>query len=190
MRNPFTSQEKSLLALIEAIDETGKGLAAETADMEIHIAAIVSRAGGIQSVVNEAVQKFRPLLGNSERTARLHERAQMIVAKALRIHLAGAFRKAGLTGIFADLRDEKDLSFSNVVGDFLTALSAAVSTLLPATEGRKKYVAKNNIAGLHGLTITGGEILVLDPRDDNVKFLISSGALVELIDAQASGARA
>jgi hypothetical protein len=171
------AQEKSIRAAIESITKTSASLTATAAVQESRIAAIVEPVGEIQLATNEIVKKMLPLLGPSERTERLRERSEMIAAKALRIELARSFRNHGLKGIFADLRDARELSFSTVIGDFLESLGAALSTLLPPGEGRSKFIAKTNINGLHGLTITAGETLVLYVDDENVKKMLEAGAL-------------
>jgi hypothetical protein len=180
------AQEKILRAEIESITKTRASLTAIAAAQESRIAAIVEPVGQIQGIVNEAVKTILPLLGPSSRTERLRERSEMIAAKALRIELARSFRNHGLKGIFADLRDNSELSFSTVIGDFLESLSAALSTLLPPGKGRRSFIARTNVNGLHGLMISAGETLVLHVDDPNVSKLISSGALEELSEGVAT----
>jgi hypothetical protein len=147
---------------------------------------IVEPVGRIQDTVNEAVKKILPLLGPSERTERLRERSEMIAAKALRIELARSFRNHGLKGIFADLRDARELSFCTVIGDFLESLRAALSTLLPPGGSRRRYRAAQNISALHLLSVSAGELIVLDSNDEKVIMLVKSGALQEVADAPAA----
>jgi len=65
-------------------------------------------------------------------------------------------------------------------------LRAALSTLLPPGGSRRRYRATQNISGLHLLSVSAGELIVLDSNDESVKMLLKSGALQEVADAPAA----
>ena len=181
------AQEKRLRAAIEAINDQIAMIVPIGADIAAKAGAIVGPVGELQRVVDEVVRKTIQQLGSEERTARLLERSQSVVARGLRAELARTFRAKNLRGVL-DLRDVGEASFVTIVGGFLESLKSAVATLLPPTEGRKKFRAATNIAGLHHLSISAGEELVLSVDDDNVKKLIAIRALIQIDDAQAAGA--
>jgi len=61
-----------------------------------------------------------------------------------------------------------------------------LSTLLPPGGSRRRYRATQNISGLHLLSVSAGELIVLDSNDESVKMLLKSGALQEVADAPAA----
>jgi hypothetical protein len=167
--------EKSLRAQIKSIDDTDAKLTGLASNIESQIAPIFGPVGEIQRLVDEIVRKTLPSLGE-DRTARLLALSQTAVARGLRVELARNFRTHKLRGIL-DLRDIGEASLTTVIGDFLASLKNALSTLLPPGEGRRSFIARTNISGLHGLTITAGETLVLYVDDENVKKMLEAGAL-------------
>jgi hypothetical protein len=159
------------------------GMCAELSKL---IEPIAQAFGEFRSRISAATSEALVLIarGDPDRIHTLENRARTMLLRGIRAQLCFEFRSVGLEII--DVADFEGKNFQAVVEPVLRSMIAALEVPLHAnglpTPGRANFRTLTNVSGLFGLFLKVGEVVSLPTGDDQVKKLISQGAL-ELVDA-------
>jgi hypothetical protein len=154
------------------------------------LAVPVAEFGAFGTDIAALCKDALPVLGDRDRVARLEKALQQSLHQAIRVELNRQFGAHGIH-IFATRFEEKD--FASVMGPPLQHLRQALEMKLHTNAGipiagRAMFLARDNIAGLFGLTIVAGERMSLPVDDPNVRAMVKRGALEQIADERAVSA--
>lgn len=154
------------------------------------LAVPVAEFGAFGTDIAALCKDALPVLGDRDRVARLQKALEGSLHQAIRVELNRQFGAHGIH-IFATRFEEKD--FASVMSPPLQHLQKALEMKLYTNSGtpiagRAMFVAKTNIGGLFGLTITTGEKMSLPLDDPTVREMVARGALEQIADERAVSA--
>jgi hypothetical protein len=151
----------------------------ELAPFALKVRKAVAELAGASEAFGEhfvpLVSESIALIGDGEQTRRLTETARVCFLRGLRAELGTAFGAVGLRVL-----DAPDGNFEQIVGPVISNLIAALSIDAIADEGQARFLFRENISGLFGLSFLAGSEATLPVSDEKVQQFVASGVLVKI----------
>ena len=174
---------------IEAVLERTPELAALSKQISEMIPPVARAFGEFRKKTLAIVAASRPLLAGRADFQQLETAIQRSFSEGLRAQLHRDFGSEGYV-LFGSLQGA---SFEDVVRPKLENLLHALEVKLAthsevASPGRAFFVAKTNVGGLLGMNVKVGETLSFPTEDADVRKLVASGALEQIVEKKTRGA--
>jgi hypothetical protein len=176
---------------IESVLEQTPELAALSKKISEMIPPVAHAFGEFRKRTLAIVAASRPLLAGRADIQQLETAIQRSFSEGIRAQLHRDFGAEGYV-LFGSLQGG---SFEDVVRpkleNLLHALEVKLATHSAATSpGRAFFVAKTNVGGLLGMNVKVGETLSLPVDDPDVRRMVASGALEQVVEEKKGGAAA
>jgi hypothetical protein len=169
------------------IGKTGK-LRAISTGLSAALAAPAKEIAAFKKEVKEIYVSALEFLGDQSSFAALEKSINQSPDRGVRAQLQKSFGAVGI--VVVESKRDEGADFESVMEKPIADLMAALATVMHSNsgehvEGRARFLVRTKIFGLHGISMSPGQIASLDPNDLAVQRVIAAGGLERIEEEKA-----